>query len=105
MCFKKLKSLFKKTRTASSEPVKGDEDVNIENNEFESPLKHLDMDSGNYRSKDSRNEMPPEFEYLKALIVFRLNRYFHPDRNGKEPEIPDLNDWYLPISDFILNNK
>ncbi|HRO45281.1 ATP-binding protein [Agriterribacter sp.] len=47
----------------------------------------------------------PEFIYLDTLIKYRLAPYFPSDVQVEEPLLPDLSNWYAPLSDFISNNK
>lgn len=45
--------------------------------------------------------MTVEFEYLSALLNFRLN-----NSNGSDmPAMPDINEWSLPLKNFILKNN
>jgi AAA+ superfamily predicted ATPase len=47
------------------------------------------------------NIMIPEFQYLEQFIRYRLHTYFPSGENETEPAIPPLNNWQLPVRDFI----
>ncbi|HYF32573.1 MAG TPA: ATP-binding protein [Chitinophagaceae bacterium] len=49
--------------------------------------------------------LPLELQYLDKLIRFRLGRYFEEDNAPEEPDMPDLQQWQLPVKDFIRNNS
>jgi hypothetical protein len=49
--------------------------------------------------------MYPEFEYLTALIKYRLNRYFPSETEELIPAIPELSQWQLPAAKFIADNN
>src|ERR1700730_11295722 len=46
-----------------------------------------------------------ELQYLERLIKYRLNAYFPSDDDGEWPELPDWNDWDLPLAKFISDNE
>jgi hypothetical protein len=50
-------------------------------------------------------ETPREFKYLELLISYRLNKYFPTDRKTDEPTLPELEEWQLPLREFVLNNR
>lgn len=49
--------------------------------------------------------MPPEFQYLYDLIQYRLNKYFPAAEPLAEPVLPPLDQWQLPMSDFVWKNS
>ncbi len=49
--------------------------------------------------------MHPEFQYLKQFILYRLHSYFPSGENETEPSIPALNNWQLPVREFISKHQ
>lgn len=49
--------------------------------------------------------MIPEFHYLSQLIQYRLQKYFPHGEAIKEPVMPALDKWQLPLRDFIYRNN
>ncbi len=55
------------------------------------------MDDNDYSLSEVEETTPPEFEYLKNLIDYRLN---NPSGNNI-PQMPAIENWYLPVKNFI----
>ena len=49
--------------------------------------------------------MAPELQYIDQLIRYRLEFYFPSGQPEEAPVIPDLNDWELPMADFLYKNN
>lgn len=49
--------------------------------------------------------MSPEFQYLFQLIQFRLQGYLPDAEPVAEPVMPGLDQWQLPLRDFVYKNK
>lgn len=49
--------------------------------------------------------MIPEFNYLEQLIRYRLDAYFPSGKTVPEPALPPLNEWQLPLRDFIKKHE
>ncbi|MEO8174226.1 MAG: ATP-binding protein [Sediminibacterium sp.] len=49
--------------------------------------------------------MSPEFQYLYHLIQFRLGKYFPSDEVIEAPVLPLLDQWQLPVRDFVWKNE
>ena len=49
--------------------------------------------------------MPPEFQYLYHLIQFRLGKYFPSAEGIESPVLPPLDQWHLPIRDYISKHE
>jgi hypothetical protein len=109
MCFRKLKSIFKKKQEQSqvSSPDIGDYDVDKNEDHFTPIINTKDMNTENTNSNHLNNDgnTPPEFEYLEKLIRYRLNKYFPSDEDSTEPPFPKLSSWHLPWSDFVKKNN
>lgn len=42
-----------------------------------------------------------ELDYVHELIKFRLAEYFNPNDDPTEPPLPELDQWSLPIADYV----
>lgn len=49
--------------------------------------------------------MPPEFLYLHQLIQYRLQKYFPSGETIAEPVMPPLDQWQLPLRNFVYQNN
>ncbi|MBL7729442.1 MAG: hypothetical protein JNM68_17230, partial [Dinghuibacter sp.] len=49
--------------------------------------------------------MSPEFLYLSQLVQYRLQKYFPAGENIAEPVMPPLDQWQLPLRDFVYRNS
>jgi len=46
-----------------------------------------------------------ELEYISQLIEFRLSHYFPSAQSVGEPSLPAINNWRLPLANYILHNR
>src|SRR5687767_11530335 len=106
MWFKKIKLFFRKKK----------EENNLlpDNNSEDDQDNSLDHKSSNTTIMEAKNTShstinkttSPEFKYLEELILRRLDRYFPPQNDeDTNPVKYKINEWVLPIKEFILNNK
>src|SRR6187455_1547704 len=49
--------------------------------------------------------MAPELTFIDQLIRFRLEYFFPSEQTEEQPVIPDLNDWELPMAEFVYKNN
>jgi hypothetical protein len=49
--------------------------------------------------------MIPEFEYIEKLIRHRLEDYFSSGEDTDFPDIPNLDEWRLPLAEFVHKHK
>src|SRR5260221_7987980 len=114
MCFKRIRSLFrKKQKTTTStetfmedtgEPAGEEEegiDKSLKEDNYISPIKNITM-------SHDKKELSPEFDYLEKLIRYRLRQALprtNDSRDSREgdkmPELPELSKWYLPWYEFV----
>ena len=58
-----------------------------------------------FERKHNQAEVSNEFRYLESLIDHRLSQYFTPDQHAPRPVFPELNQWELPMQEFIISNE
>lgn len=63
--------------------------------------KNDEMNTERTTWQDSKPVLPPEFEFLRELILFRLENYFEPTRKTMDLRLPELEKWKLPVLEFI----
>lgn len=121
MCFKKLKSFFRRKNGEDSVQVESNDQR--DNNDHSVDVIVTNEKNGTDNSTDdpgterkinfkeplmNKNNSLPEFEYLEKLILFRLNRYFSGNNNDdsdKKPPFPEISKWGLPWQDFAKKNN
>ena len=121
MCFKKLKSFFRRKNGEDSVQVESNDQR--DNNDHSVDVIVTNEKNGTDNSTDdsgterrikfkeplmNKNNSLPEFEYLEKLILFRLNRYFSGNNNDdsdRKPPFPEISKWGLPWQDFAKKNN
>jgi hypothetical protein len=48
---------------------------------------------------------PAELQYMESLITYRLNNYFYLEADDVLPVFPPLEQWQLPVANFIKENN
>jgi hypothetical protein len=46
-----------------------------------------------------------EFKYLEELIIYKLSHYFPTEEQVPEPVIPQLEEWTLPLKNFVVKHQ
>src|SRR5258705_1217600 len=106
MCFKKIRSFVKK-KAKKIEPVSNGNsesypDITIDHKSSNTTT----MVDENASHATNRKTSTPEFKFLEQLILHRLNKYFPSQEKEKtNPIFYEINEWILPIKEFILNNN
>jgi AAA+ superfamily predicted ATPase len=106
MWFKKIRSFFKRG-TKKIEPLSNGNseyypDVTFDNKSSNTTT----MVDENTSHATNGKTTTPEFKFLEQLILNRLNKYFPSQEKEKtKPLSYEINEWILPIKEFILNNN
>ncbi len=92
MTLKNLLSCFKKKQKTNQKPLPDFKEELIDEQE--------DTTASSPEINAMKNQIP-EFQYIEELIIYRLKNTFEGNKIHAEPQLPPLNEWKLPLSDFI----
>ena len=73
--------------------------------EINPPIKIDDMDTEKTTWQDADTKLPPEFDFLRKLVLFRLENYFQTNTRSMKDQLPPLDKWKLPIREFIRKSN